>query len=160
MKKLVAMMGLMTLGLGSAMAQNNGIGVNVLYGSGTSVGFGVKYQRTMGHFALEPTFEYFLTSGGSGLWDASIIARYNFNLGEKFQIYPLAGIGYGGTKYTYPDPYTLKEETEKDGSALIHVGAGAAYKLSDNLDLDFGFKYEIVSNVSQATPFVGITYKF
>lgn len=181
MKKLVAMMGLMTLGLGSAMAQDskNAIGVNINYGTEIkNVGFGVKYQHTIGNaFVIEPTFNYYLKKDGVEDFDFAVNFHYDFKIGENFKIYPLVGLGYTHTKSSggvtaWDDEnengeydkgetiYSGSEGSASSGNFMVNVGAGAQYDINDKWALNLDLKYQIIKNFNQFAPTIGIAYKF
>lgn len=78
-------------------------------------------------------FKLTFTSIGSDL-------HYNFEVGDKFKLYPLVGLSY--------DIYSLKYENRdysefdvKDSELNFNIGGGASYSLSDNLRLYAEPKY-------------------
>lgn len=188
MKKLVALMGLITLGLGSAMAQESksAFGVNINYVTeGKNVGFGVKYQYKLWKgLVAEPAFNYYLKKEGIGAWDAAVNFHYDVKVSNSFKIYPLVGFGYyklTGTGNGGDDegnggvpndpsvpPYLASEEDNQDGTTttgstgdfLVNLGAGLQYDLNEKFAINLDLKYQLISGFNQFAPTIGIAYKF
>lgn len=169
MKKLFMVAIILMVGVSSAMAQKNVIaaGVNVNYGTEIkNVGFGGKLQYGLTDaIRSEVAFNYYLEKDGLGLWDASVNVHYLFDLGEKFKVYPLVGLGYANCKTDWSIGYDYDDEDIESGSVssgeiMVNVGAGAEYPLTNNLSLGVECKYQIISNFNQLVPTLGLTYKF
>lgn len=154
---MVAIM--MIAGASAANAQKGeqALGVNVVYGTEISnVGFGVQYQLGITDaLRLAPSFEYYLKKNGVTFWDINANLHYVFNLSDKFEVYPLAGVGYAHTKTEYDEDGSVSA-----GDFAINVGGGAGYHLSDNLSLMVDLKYQIISGFSQFAPAIGLKFRF
>lgn len=193
MKKLVAFMGLLTLGLGSAMAQDaepkNGVGVDVDYNSKVkNVGFGVKYQHKIGRkkrLVFEPAFHFFIPKDGVKTLDVSANWHWNFNIGDKFIIYPAVGVGLahgtvgvglvdavgdhnehnevGKDPGDYSGGASNKDsEVSKSSSTKFtwNVGAGIQYNFSDKWAGTLEVKNQVIAGTSQVVAGVGVLYRF
>lgn len=189
MKKIVALMGLLTLGMGSAMAQESksAIGVNLNYGTEyKTVGFGVKYQYNVWQdLNIEPTFNYWLKKDGISFWDIAVNFHYDFKVADQFKIYPLLGFGYADATYSgdgddggdggyfvenkAPNTHISRASGDGEGSEvsgdggshfMVNIGAGAQYDFSDKWGVKLDLKYQIIKNFNQFAPTVGLVYKF
>ena len=169
MKKLFMVAIILMVGISSAMAQKNVIaaGVNVNYGTEIkNVGFGGKLQYGLTDaIRSEVAFNYYLEKDGLGLWDASVNVHYLFDLGDKFKVYPLVGLGYANCKADWSIGYDYEDEDIESGSVssgeiMVNLGAGAEYPLTNKLSLGLECKYQIINNFNQLVPTLGLTYKF
>ena len=181
---------ILMVGVGAAMAQKEvkAVGLNLNYGSEIkNLGIGAKFQYGITDaIRIEPSFNYYLEKDGFGLWDISANFHYLFNVAEKINVYPLAGIGYANVKsgwgfeydedYDYEDYYSLKsrnsweddydyEEDMEGGSTnsgeiVVNLGVGAEYQLNEKLSVGAELKYQIISNFNQIVFGVGATYRF
>lgn len=129
-----------------------GVGVNLLYGTEIeTIGIGVKYQYSiLDQLRLEGSFNYFFEHDHIHGWDLNANVHYLFPLGDRFSLYPLAGLtvanagGYGNT-------------TTKFGGNL---GGGCEVKVVENWRINFEARYSIVSDIDQAVLGIGAVYKF
>ena len=103
-------------------------------------------------------------------------AHYIFNLGEKFNVYPLVGLGYAhlgggvsGGDYDYDYSYDWSRssnfESEESGSSsaskfFFNVGVGAEYALNDKLSVGAEIKYQYIKDFNRLPINIGVTYKF
>lgn len=193
MKKLVAMMGLMTLGLGSAMAQEtepkHAAGVDLEYNSKVKmVGFGVKYQWKVGkkkRLVFEPAFHYIIPKDGVKTLDVMANWHWNFNIGDKFKVYPLVGVGFahGTVGVSLADAFSDLDDqansndpdniggvgkpgsngeisTSSSTKFTWAVGAGVQYDFSDKWGGTLEVKNQGTGGTSQVVAAVGVLYKF
>lgn len=188
MRKLFMVAIILMVGVGAAMAQKDvkAVGLNLNYGSEISnLGLGAKFQYGITDaIRIEPSFNYYLEKDGFGLWDVSANFHYLFNVAEKINVYPLAGIGYANVKssygfeydedYEYED-YSLKSrnswediydgeemegESTNSGEIVVNLGIGAEYQLNEKLSVGTELKYQIINNFNQVVFGVGATYRF
>lgn len=185
MKKIVALMGLLTLGMGNAaMAQEKGqsaVGLGINYATKTPhFGVGVKYQWQMSKkWQLEPNFNYYFKNDGLTAWDLGANVKYQFALGDKFKVYPLAGLGYrhgglggmlgaladaaGDLDHATDPDYDSESDSKSsssDGKFYFNVGAGAQYDLNEKWAINLEARYQGITDASQAVIGVGVLYKF
>ena len=90
------------------------------------------------------------------------------NVADKFNVYPLAGVGY--TNWSYRNDVLVKNEQNgsidkvevkgTDGRIAINLGGGVEYAVTDNIILNAEMKYQIISNYNQLVLGVGVAYKF
>ena len=158
---------LMSLG---AFAQEKGdiaAGVNVSYGTEiSSVGFGVEGQYSItDKIRAELGFDYFLEKDNAKMWDLNLNFQYLFPLGDKFDIYPFAGVTYTNWSigwYVYDDASGVIYESgdESEGKFGVNIGCGAQYDLSEKLVLSAELKYQIINTFDQFVIGVGLAYRF
>ena len=109
--------------------------------------------------------------------------HYLFNLGEKFKIYPIVGVGFAHISFDYSgwaedvidDAYgdylddelqDLIDEAYKDAGSdsenklLVNAGLGAEYDLSDNFSLCAEVKYQYIKDCCRLPISIGFAYKF
>ena len=134
----------------SAQAGDKALGAQFVSGSQTNnIGFGVKNK-------------------GLTMWDINANAHYLINVADKFNVYPLAGVGY--TNWSYRNDVLVKNEQNgsidkvevkgTDGRIAINLGGGVEYAVTDNIILNAEMKYQIISNYNQLVLGVGVAYKF
>ncbi len=146
------------VGASSVMAQKGekAVGVNVNYGSEIkNVGIGAKLQYGITDaIRIEPAFNYYLEKDHVTFWDIDANLHYLFNVSEAVKVYPLAGVGYAHSGFSYDG------ESTSSGDFAINVGAGAEYQLNEKFSIGAELKYQIISNFNQIVFGVGATYKF
>lgn len=158
MKKLFMAAAIFMVGASSVMAQKGekAVGVNVNYGSEIkNVGIGAKLQYGITDaIRIEPAFNYYLEKDHVTFWDIDANLHYLFNVSETVKVYPLAGVGYAHSGFSYEGVST------SSGDFAINVGAGAEYQLNEKFSIGAELKYQIISNFNQIVFGVGATYKF
>ena len=170
MKKLLLLVCAAVMSLSaSAQAGDKTLGAQFVFGSQTNnIGFGVKGQYYVtDHLRGEASFDYFFKNKGLTMWDINANAHYLINVADKFNVYPLAGVGY--TNWSYTNDVIVKEVNGKDkvvehkgsdGRLAVNLGGGAEYALTDNVSVNAEAKWQIVNNYSQLVLGVGVAYKF
>lgn len=175
MKKLVALMGLMTMGLGSAMAQETGsaadapksaVGMDVDFLSwdqGSTVGIGAKYQWKVGkkkRLYIEPSIHYYFPTNvedeldgdvKASAFDAIVNFKWMFPLGKKkkFSVYPIAGIGYSISKnINYDTMYS-------DGKPHYKQGSTGSFTFDAGLGLQYDFSSQWAAVAEGKTVYIG-----
>ena len=145
----------------SAQAGDKALGAQFVFGSQTNnIGFGVKGQYYVtDHLRGEASFDYFFKNKGLTMWDINANAHYLINVADKFNVYPLAGIGYTNWSYKYEIPNVAVSEGS-DGRIAVNLGGGAEYELTKDLSVNAELKYQIISNYNQLLLGVGVAYKF
>lgn len=167
MKKLLLIAAIALFGM-TAQAQTEkgdmAAGINLSMGTGdglTNIGIGAKYQWTIvNNFRLEPAFNYFLKKDYVSMWDLGVNAHYLFGLGDKFTIYPLAGLGVQGVKVSYDLGEWGLGGGSSDTKFGFNLGAGAEYMVSSAISIGLEFKYKIVADWNRAVFSLGATYHF
>ena len=153
-KTAIAVIAIATISF-SANAQEKGdmaAGAKFVYGSvdGYGItGFGAKFQyNVMDPLRLDASFTYFLPKkvGLSGLaetktswWDASVNAHWLFRLGQKVNVYPLAGLGILGVS---SKAEVLGISANNSASNFgFNIGGGIDFFLSESMFLNAEAKY-------------------
>lgn len=147
-----------------AAGVNFALGVN---GNFTNFGFGAKFQyNVIDPLRLEASFSYFLRSKYITMWDVMVNAHWVFHLGDKFNLYPLAGMGVLGLGIKYPTIYQgwlgLYGSNYSRAYFAIDLGGGVDFKLTESFFLNAETKY-MISTVGSWSRFllsVGAAYKF
>lgn len=92
-------------------------------GAGVTLGLADKID-------LAPRFNYYFADGGSNLFTIDGDFHYNFNVADKFDVYPIAGL-----------VYLHATDFNKLG---VNLGVGGKYQIKDNLGLFIEAKYQWV----------------
>lgn len=153
----------------------------------TNFEIGAKYQYGITDaIRLEAGLSYGIKSKGVGVFDIAANFHYLFNIGDKFKVYPLVGIGFGhisGGSFGKSEMESFlddleaaaginkyknngEENTDEDDSStsankfLFNVGAGAEYALTSKLSVGVELKYQYMSHFSRLPITLGVTYRF
>lgn len=157
----------------SAQAQENAIGVNFGYMTGSNgvnnVGIGIKYDRFLSD-ALRAELNgmyYFPGSNKTDWFDANINFHYLFNVAEKINIYPIFGFTtmFGHTGFDWKDVAAGNvdfdkiplvddnAEIKKDGSYSdnhfrfgCNLGFGGQYNITEDFGLTLEAKYKLIKD--------------
>jgi outer membrane protein X len=178
-KKAAIMLVVVTAFAMNVSAQEKGdmaAGLNVSMGMGdelTNFGLGAKFQyNVIKPLRLEGAFTYFLPKswGVSGLaeaklsmWDVSVNAHYLLHLGGSLAVYPLAGVGFLGTKSSAEvdmgewGSYGNSASTTEFG---FNLGGGIDFKLSQKLIFNADVKYKFCSTWGRFIVSAGVAYRF
>lgn len=168
MKKLLVTLCVALLSLG-AYAQQAGdfaVGAKGSFGfNGSRIGFGLKAQYNITkHIRAEVEGDYWPVKEHASDVMAFANVHYLLNVGERFFVYPIAGVGVSFVK--------SEEYTANFGKSSLHysasnytdfgfqVGGGAQLGLTDNLFLMGEVKYQpgVWSNFVYAN--LGVGFKF
>jgi len=149
----------------AAHAQSKGdmaVGGNLVLGTGNSysnIGIGAKFQYNVTDpIRLEGSFTYFLKKDYVTQWDFSVNGHYLFPVTDLITVYPLAGLGLYGTKWSID--WGLGNTSHSTSDICVNLGGGADYKLSDKLVLNAELKYKIVNNWSRLMLSAGVAFRF
>lgn len=160
--KRMAMVVVMMLSTAMLFAQEKGemgAGVNLAYGTKSGIsnfGIGAKFQYNLfDRFRIEPSATYFLKKDFVSMWDINANVHYLFGLGDRFSLYPLAGVCLMGTKVDFEG---LASASNSDFG--FNIGGGAEYLLTEKFALNFEIKYQIVSNWNRPVFLLGGAFKF
>jgi opacity protein-like surface antigen len=145
----------------SATAQKGdmAVGGNLIFGTGNSyshAGLGAKfYYNVTNPIRLAGEFDYFFKSNNIiNWWDFSVYGHYLFDITDKVNFYPLAGLGILGIHTEF--------ELFDNSQYLLHLvatlGAGVDYKLTDKLSLNFESRLKFYEN-TRSNFALGIAYK-
>lgn len=133
------------------MAAGLNLGVAPFVGNGvstTNFGLGAKFQYNVSDpVRLEADIDYWFKSQGMGVFDISANAHYLFKLSDKFNLYPVVGIGYGRI-------------TGELNRFLVNAGVGAEYAITDKISAGAEFKYQFMKDFGRLPITIGVTYKF
>lgn len=158
--KRMAMVVVMALSTAFLFAQEKGdmgAGVNLSYGTKdgfSNFGIGAKFQyNILDNLRIEPSATYFLKKDYVSMWDVNANVHYLFGLGEKFNLYPLAGLAFVGWKFGDGDSVS-------DTKFGFNIGAGGEYLLTEKFALNLEIKYQIVSDLDRPIFSLGAAYKF
>ena len=186
MKKVFISLCMVLVGLCASAQQKGDMAVGLNLGvapclesgaSLTNFGIGAKFQYNVTNpIRLEADVDYWVKSKGVDMFDVTANVHYIFKVGQKFNIYPLAGIGYAHIGGAFSDgdfdddagnyygDYEL-DESYDDVSAsmnkfLFNVGVGAEFPLTAKLAIGAEVKYQYMRYFSRMPITVGVTYKF
>ena len=166
------------------MAAGLNLGVAPCLESGASVtnfGIGAKFQYNVTNpIRLEAAFDYGFKNKGVDVMTIGVNAHYIFKVANKFNIYPLVGVGYAHCKATASgipdldendwggisnwktdiDDYGTKEESGSANKFFFNVGVGGQYDLNDKLAVNLEIKYQYIKNFNRLPMSLGVAYKF
>ena len=172
------------------MAVGLNLGVAPCLESGASLtnfGIGAKFQYNVTNpIRLEADVDYWVKSKGVDVFDITANVHYLFKIGQKLNIYPLAGIGYAhiGGVFSAGDFDDLKDTMQGVGGYLgdydgydewedsldktsggankflFNVGVGVEYPLTAKFSIGAEVKYQYMRYFSRMPITVGVTYKF
>lgn len=174
MKKLIALVSLMTLGFGNAIAQEadeskHAVGADIDYATKiNSVGFGVKYLWKVGkkkRLYLGPSIHYYIPKSDKELIDVTFDFKWAFPVASNFKLYPTVGIGYSNSKNIGSAPFAEMMGTDDDSDATTskfcwNVGVGAQYDFSSKWAATFEARREAVGGEGLFVFGLGALYKF
>lgn len=176
------------------MAAGLNLGVAPSLESGASVtnfGIGAKFQYNVTNpIRVEAAFDYGFKSNGIDVMTIGINGHYLFKLSDKFNLYPLIGVGFahlgtGGTETDNPmdeedwswlysgkygrqassgGDYDVEPDADSGSSSankfLLNVGVGAEYSLTDKLSIGAEVKYQYIKDFNRLPISIGLTYRF
>ncbi len=130
------------------------IGVDLKYGSeNDNIGLGIRGQHNFtDHIRGELAFSYFLKNDFLTNWDISANVHYLFPVSQKITLYPILGLTYTAWNSEF-----FSEAIDRLGA---NIGAGAQFDLSSNWCINAEIKYQLVSDLDQVIPSIGVGYKF
>ena len=162
MKKILALVCMMMLGMSFAQAQvhqgETAVGANLVYGSEiASMGIGARFQYgVLDQVRAEVGLNYFFEKNHLSWWDVNINAHYLLGLwNEQLYVYPLAGINY--TMVDYKGELNEKGEENHIG---LNLGAGIEYELNEHFGVNLEYRHTIIRKVDQGVFGLGVNYKF
>lgn len=155
----------------------------------TNLGIGAKLQYNVSNpVRLEAAFDYGFKDKGFDVMTVGINGHYIFKVGEKFNIYPLVGVGYArlgyntsldmgfdygdepwayNSRYDYYDDdnnddgdMDLEDMTLSSSKFYFNAGVGAEYALSTKFSIGVEAKYQYMKGFSRLPISIGISYKF
>ena len=107
------------------------------------------------------------------MWDANLNVHYIFHIGNKFNVYPLAGVTVLGAKVDVPEVNmpsiniggysvggTAGGGSSSDTKIGGNIGAGAEYFITDNFKVNVEAKYQYVKDWDRPVVSVGAAYVF
>ena len=171
MKKLFLTLCVALFSVG-AFAQEKGdmaVGGSLNFNTKSSMfGIGARYQYfIIDKLRADGEFAYYFKKDGVSMFTVLASANYLFNVADKINVYPIAGLGFGHSSASSED-YSVTYEGQtynfSSGGAsttdfIGQIGAGAQYDFSDKIAGNFDAKVQFGSG----TAFVlaaGIIYKF
>jgi len=117
-------------GLATVQAQTE-LGAGVALGGGTAIEAKANFEVS-DVISISPSVDYYFVAGDYSIIGINADAHYNFEVGEGFVAYPLAGLNYlmiSGEGYTY------------NSGIGLNIGGGATYAIGDNMKLYGELKY-------------------
>lgn len=196
MKKVFISLCMVLVGLCASAQQKGDMAVGLNLGvapclesgaSLTNFGIGAKFQYNVTNpIRLEADVDYWVKSKGVDVFDITANVHYLFKIGQKLNIYPLAGIGYAhiGGGFSAGDFDDLKDTMQGVGGYLgdydgydewedsldktsggankflFNVGVGVEYPLTAKFSIGAEVKYQYMRYFSRMPITVGVTYKF
>jgi outer membrane protein X len=149
----------------SAVAQQQGdkaVGGNLIISTYSShgqsynrVGIGAKFfYNVTNPIRLAGEFDYFLKKDNVTGWDISAYGHYIFQVADQIWVYPSAGIGVAGGKYSYGG------YSNTNNDLAISLGGGADYELASNLHLNTELRLKLIDGTNHFNIVIGLAYKF
>lgn len=171
MKKflLVAVMAIMSLGAWAQQGQAAvGINLNVSPclekgASLTNFGLAAKFQyNLLDALRGEVQAAYDFKSKGFSVFTGALNFHYLFNIGDKFKLYPIAGIGYGNVKYSESETYEGHKfsVSESEGKFLVNAGVGGEIDINRHFAVSLEVKYQYMKHFQRLPISLGAVYKF
>ena len=185
MKRFLVLLTFCLAGLASFAQQKGDMALGFNFGvapvvenhaSMTNFGLGAKFRYNVSNpVRLEANLGYWFKSQTIDVIELSANVHYVFKVGNKFNIYPLLGVGYarvnssiGGAiedawnEYDWDDWGDDLEINASTGfnRLLVNVGVGAEYAVTDKLSLGVEIKYQYMQDFSRLPINFGLAYKF
>jgi outer membrane protein X len=139
----------------TANAQTKGdmsAGAKFALGTGdgwSNMGFGANFRYNVTDpLRLEASFTYFLKKNFITQWDASVNAHWLFRVGEKVNVYPLAGIGILNTGVNLDlglDEFGLGDMSTSVSDFAVNLGGGVDFFLTESVYINAELKYMIAA---------------
>ena len=171
MKKLFLTLCIALFSVG-AFAQEKGemaVGGSLNFNTKSSMfGIGARYQYfIIDNLRGDGEFTYYFKKDGVSMFTILASANYLFNVADKINVYPIAGLGVAHSSAKSEDisvhyegqTYHLSSEGGSSTDFIGQIGAGAQYDFTDKIAGNFDAKLQF----GHGTAFVlaaGIIYKF
>ena len=132
-------------------------GVNMAHASwANQMGIGAKFQcELVDAFRVEPSFNYYFENANWRSWDVNVDFHYVVNVSNKFDVYPLAGLGYSNWKYDLGENTTYNQDR-----FVFNLGAGGEVALTERIALTAELRYQLMKDFGQLDTMVGVKYRF
>lgn len=168
MKKFFVVMLVALTGLCSSAQQGKlGIGADlgvapVLEDIGSTnfeIGAKVRYGLT-DNLRLEGNVDYAFKASHIDMFDLTANIHYVVPVSPKVAVYPLAGLGYGhasisGRSHVDDVKFTISQGYNR---FVFNIGAGADFRVSDGVCLNFELKYQYFKDFSRMPIKVAIIF--
>lgn len=93
------------------------------------------------------------------MWDLGANMHYVIPVAGNISVYPLAGLEYSNAKAHIAE-WGEGWKDINDGQIAINLGAGVDFKVSSNVTIDLGLKYQIIDNWNQLVVNAGVSFAF
>ena len=158
MKKLFLTLCVALFSVG-AFAQEKGemaVGGSLNFNTKASMfGIGARYQYfIIDNLRGDGEFTYYFKKDGVSMFTILASANYLFNVADKINVYPIAGLGFAHSSTSFEG-----HESVSSTNFIGQIGAGAQYDFTDKIAGNFDAKLQF----GHGTAFVlaaGIIYKF
>lgn len=164
MKRLFAALTILIACSMAAMAQKGDLALGVNLGvapcleknaSWTTFGLGAKVQYGLtDNVRSELEFTYWFEANNVADLELAANFHYLFNVSEKFNMYPIVGIGYGSPRSSSHGVTTSLNRF------VFNLGLGAEYAFTERLVGSFEVKYQYMKDFNRMPITVGMAYKF
>lgn len=139
-----------------ALGVNLGVAPSVDDYSYTNFGLGLKFQYGLtDHIRGEAEFTYWCESKDISAFELAANFHYMFNVANRFQMYPIVGIGYGQPRMNLDAVGNVSFDR-----FLFNLGVGGEYEFSSRFVGTAEIKYQYMKDFSRLPITVGIAYKF
>ena len=148
MKKLFLTLCVALFSVG-AFAQEKGdmvVGGSLNFNTDASmIGVGPKFQYfIIDNLCAEAEAVYYFKKDGVDMWTAIASAHYLFNVADKFDVYPIAGLGFAHSSAI--DSGSVEghsyDVSVSSTDFIGQAGAGAQYFFTDKIGANFDAKYQ------------------
>lgn len=131
-------------------------------GHNNSAVAGIEFSyRFSNHFRLAPQALYAFRHNEEDALIINLNAEVPFDLGEKWEIYPLAGLNY--TSWNFHGNKVINDDSDVTSRITrfgLNVGGGVAINISTTLRIGAEFQWALVKGYNSANAMAKIAYIF
>ena len=125
-----------------------------------TAGFGLQAQfDATDNVRVAPEFIFYFKSDNITSYNGNINVHYLIPKSEKVTFYPLAGLSYGRYKIEWKDE-NGEDEKELHDRLGANFGAGAVYKIQEQLDLFAEERFQLMKDFTQSVTVLGVRFTF
>lgn len=150
-----------------------GVGPGVFYATQLkSMGVGVRAQPYFdgNHIRSVCSLNYFFEKDGVSMFELNADAHYQFNITDKFHVYPLAGFVLDwvhvntSTKVDVPKGFEQYVEDNSESSTKsyfgVNIGGGIEYLVTPHIGVGIEGKYSYLYKIDQGVVGLYVNYIF
>ncbi len=124
------------------------------------VGLGAQAQFDLtNEWRIAPDFFYYIRNNDVTAYGADVNVHYMIPRGEKFVIYPLAGLAYMRYKIQKVDDEGDKYDDKHDRIGA-NIGVGVQYQIKDEMQLFAEERFQLLKDFNQSVTVLGVRFTF